>query len=49
MVRGSESSDAVTDLSSAMAAADGLIQATPIGMLGHPGLPLPIELLRPAH
>ncbi len=40
---------AVTDLSSAMAAADGLIQATPIGMLGHPGLPLPIELLRPAH
>jgi shikimate dehydrogenase len=40
---------AVTDLSSAMAAADGLIQATPIGMLGHPGLPLPIEMLRPAH
>ena len=40
---------AVTDLSSAMAAADGLIQATPVGMLGHPGLPLPIELLRPAH
>jgi shikimate dehydrogenase len=40
---------AVTDLSEAMAAADGLIQATPIGMLGHPGLPLPIELLRPAH
>src|SRR5262245_53588538 len=37
---------AVTDLSSAMAAADGLIQATPIGMLGHPGSPLPIELLR---
>jgi shikimate dehydrogenase len=40
---------AVTDLSEAMAAADGLIQATPIGMLGHPGLPMPIELLRPAH
>lgn len=40
---------AVNDLSSAMASADGLIQATPIGMLGHPGLPLPIELLRPAH
>src|SRR5262245_31007721 len=40
---------AVTDRSSAMAAADGLIQATPVGMLGHPGLPLPIELLRPAH
>jgi shikimate dehydrogenase len=40
---------AITDLSAAMAAADGLIQATPVGMLGHPGLPLPIELLRPAH
>jgi len=40
---------AVTEISSAMAGADGLIQATPIGMLGHPGLPLPIELLRPAH
>jgi len=40
---------AVTDLSSAMAAADGLIQATPIGMLGHPGLPLPVELLNPEH
>ena len=25
------------------------MQATPIGMLSHPGLPLPIELLRPAH
>src|SRR6266545_2760143 len=33
----------------AIALADRLIQATPIGMLGHPGLPLPIELLRPAH
>jgi len=40
---------AVTDLLPAMASADGLIQATPIGMLGHPGLPLPVELLRPAH
>ncbi len=40
---------AVTDLPAAMAEADGLIQATPIGMLGHPGLPLPIELLRPSH
>jgi shikimate dehydrogenase len=40
---------AVTDLASAMAVADGLIQATPTGMFGHPGLPLPIELLRPSH
>jgi shikimate dehydrogenase len=28
-------------------AADGLIHATPVGMAGHPGLPLPAELLRP--
>jgi shikimate dehydrogenase len=40
---------AVTDLPSAMIEADGLIQATPIGMRSHPGLPLPIELLRPEH
>lgn len=40
---------AVTDLAVAMGEADGLIQATPIGMLGHPGVPLPLELLRPAH
>jgi shikimate dehydrogenase len=38
---------AVTDLTAAMAEADGLIQATPVGMLGYPGLPLPVELLRP--
>jgi len=37
----------VTDLRAEMAVADGLIQATPVGMLSHPGLPLPIELLRP--
>jgi len=37
----------VTDLAAEMAEADGLIQATPVGMLGHPGLPLPAELLRP--
>jgi shikimate dehydrogenase len=39
----------VVDLAAAMPEADGLIQATPVGMLGHPGLPLPVELLRPAH
>jgi shikimate dehydrogenase len=31
----------------ALAGADGLIHATPTGMAAHPGLPLPIELLRP--
>ena len=36
------------DLAGAVAAADGLINTTPIGMDSHPGLPLPAELLRPA-
>jgi shikimate dehydrogenase len=35
-----------TDIAGAMAAADGVINATPIGMADHPGLPLPAELLR---
>ena len=37
-----------TDMASAMAAADGVINATPIGMVDHPGLPLPSEFLRSA-
>ena len=37
-----------TDLAAAMAAADGLIHATPTGMAKYPGLPLPAHLLRPA-
>jgi shikimate dehydrogenase len=36
----------VTDLAAEMELADGLIQATPVGMLGRPGTPLPPELLR---
>jgi shikimate dehydrogenase len=36
-----------TDLPAAMAAADGLINATPVGMTKLPGLPLPASLLRP--
>ena len=36
------------DLPGAMAAADGLINCTPIGMAKYPGLPLPAALLRPA-
>lgn len=35
------------DRNAALAAADGLINATPIGMEAHPGIPLPAELLRP--
>jgi shikimate dehydrogenase len=36
-----------TRVEDALADADGLIHATPTGMAAHPGLPLPIELLRP--
>lgn len=39
---------AITALPEALAAADGLVNCTPIGMAEHPGLPLPAELLRPA-
>ncbi len=35
-----------TDLPNAIAQADGLIHATPTGMVKHPGLPLPAALLR---
>lgn len=37
------------DLAAAMAEADGLIHATPIGMASYPGLPLPEELLAARH
>ena len=40
---------ASTDLPAAMAAADGLIHATPTGMAKFPGLPLPAELLQSRH
>ncbi|MFJ1646971.1 shikimate dehydrogenase [Streptomyces sp. NPDC088258] len=35
------------DLAGQLARADGLVHATPTGMAGHPGLPLPGGLLRP--
>ena len=35
----------VTNLAATLANADGLMQATPIGMFGHPGLPIATELL----
>ncbi len=37
----------ITALAEALCAADGLVHATPTGMEGHPGLPVPAELLRP--
>ncbi len=39
---------AVTNLAEEIALSDGLIQATPVGMITHPGLPVPAGLLRPA-
>ena len=36
-----------TDVADAVTAANGLVHATPTGMAEHPGLPLPVELLRP--
>jgi shikimate dehydrogenase len=36
-----------SDLPGTIAQANGLINATPIGMDAHPGMPLPAELLRP--
>jgi shikimate dehydrogenase len=39
---------ACADLPAAVAASDGLVNCTPIGMVAHPGLPLPAALLRPA-
>ncbi|MFE9813009.1 shikimate dehydrogenase [Streptomyces sp. NPDC005227] len=35
------------ELAPLLAAADGLVHATPMGMAHHPGLPLPAELLHP--
>jgi shikimate dehydrogenase len=35
------------DIALAVAGADGVINATPVGMANHPGLPFPPELLRP--
>ncbi|MCC9193400.1 shikimate dehydrogenase [Arthrobacter sp. zg-Y916] len=35
------------DLGPALSSADGFVQATPVGMHSHPGLPLDPELLRP--
>ena len=38
---------AVSDLARALSGADGLVNATPIGMAKHPGMPLARALLRP--
>jgi shikimate dehydrogenase len=40
---------AAGDIAEAAAAADGIVNATPVGMAKLPGTPLPAALLRPAH
>lgn len=40
--------EAVEDVAAAMPGADGLVNATPIGMASHPGAPAPLRLLRPS-
>jgi shikimate dehydrogenase len=37
------------DVATALAAADGIVNATPMGMEKYPGLPFPAALLRPSH
>lgn len=44
---GAGRAEAGVDLAASVGAADGLVNATPMGMAKHPGLPLPAELLRP--
>jgi shikimate dehydrogenase len=44
---GSGRARAGTDRVAALARADGLVNATPIGMDAHPGMPIDAELLRP--
>src|SRR5258707_1545987 len=38
---------AARDLATAVDAADGIVNATPVGMANHAGMPVPSELLRP--
>lgn len=38
-----------TDLKQALDTADGVLNATPLGMAKHPGSAVPVELLRPTH
>jgi shikimate dehydrogenase len=44
---GADRAVACGKLAEAMAQADGLVHCTPTGMAAHPGMPLPMSLLRP--
>ncbi|SAL74004.1 shikimate dehydrogenase [Caballeronia telluris] len=46
-IYGADRIGVVDNLAEAVAGADGLVNATPIGMDAHPGCPLPMHLLRP--
>ncbi|KRA84701.1 shikimate dehydrogenase [Altererythrobacter sp. Root672] len=37
------------DIRADVSQADGIINATPVGMAGYPGTPIPVDLLRPDH
>jgi shikimate dehydrogenase len=41
--------EVATDAKSALDRADGIVQASPIGMTGHDGMPVPKALLKPEH
>jgi shikimate dehydrogenase len=45
---GTERAVACTDLEAEVAAADGVVNCTPVGMAKLPGTPLPVSMLRPA-
>ena len=45
---GAGRAEAVTDAAQAVATADGIINATPIGMAAHPGMAFPAAWLRPS-
>ncbi len=40
--------EAVADIATPVSRANGLVNTTPMGMVAHPGLPLPVSLLRPS-
>lgn len=41
--------EVVSDLKAAVIHANGIVNATPVGMAAHPGTPIPVELLKPDH
>jgi shikimate dehydrogenase len=44
---GAGRAEAASDLTAAVQTAQGLVQASPVGMADHPGMPMPLALLRP--